>query len=358
MKIGILTHHYINNYGAFLQTYALQKTLSELFPDDEVQIIDCINWKHFIINTGGWFRFYRGRENIRCWLRKIRTPLVFARARKMELVLSPRCHTAEQINRMNYDCIVIGSDEVWNYADTKGSAQVKFGIGLDCRNLISYAPSMGNANPDEPIPPYVTEGIKKFKALSTRDDLTFELCKKVTGTSAIRVLDPTFLSQFPSGVLRVDKRPYILFYYCEHLPEDVLKQILEYAHSHHILVYGAGECDRRYTDITVDLVPFDWIELFRNAEFVFTGTFHGTVFSILNRKQFKVYLTNQGRIKKVGALLKEFGIEDREIRDDFRFDLESQKAEIDYGPVYEIIAEKKQQSLEYLYQSVKGSLEG
>ena len=42
MKIGILTHHYINNFGAFLQAYALQTALQEMYPNDEVQIIDSI----------------------------------------------------------------------------------------------------------------------------------------------------------------------------------------------------------------------------------------------------------------------------------------------------------------------------
>lgn len=59
MKIGILTHHYINNFGAFLQAYSLQQAVQDLYPDDEVYIIDCINLKHFIINAGGWFRFYK-----------------------------------------------------------------------------------------------------------------------------------------------------------------------------------------------------------------------------------------------------------------------------------------------------------
>lgn len=43
MKIGILTHQYINNYGAFLQAWALREAIAELFPNDEVQIIDYWN---------------------------------------------------------------------------------------------------------------------------------------------------------------------------------------------------------------------------------------------------------------------------------------------------------------------------
>lgn len=67
MKIGILTHQYINNYGAFLQAWALRKAISELFPEDEVQIIDYVNVKHYIINAGGWFRFYKNRETLKEW---------------------------------------------------------------------------------------------------------------------------------------------------------------------------------------------------------------------------------------------------------------------------------------------------
>ena len=38
-------------------------------------------------------------------------------------------------------------------------------------------------------------------------------------------------------------------------------------------VYGAGECDKQYTNITVNLTPFEWVGMFRNARFVFTELF-------------------------------------------------------------------------------------
>lgn len=77
MKIGILTHQYINNYGAFLQAWALREAIAELFPNDEVQIIDYVNLKHFIINAGGWFRFYKNRESFKDWMEKIKLPRTF-----------------------------------------------------------------------------------------------------------------------------------------------------------------------------------------------------------------------------------------------------------------------------------------
>ena len=175
MKIGILTHQYINNYGAFLQAWALREAISELFPEDEVQIIDYVNIKHYIINAGGWFRFYKNRETLKEWFAKIHIPNTFAKARNQEMVLSKRCFNARQINELAFDCIVVGSDEVWNYRDTKGNAELKFGVGLTCKNLIAYAPSVGKTAADEAIPQYVIDGIRKFKRISARDDLTEQL---------------------------------------------------------------------------------------------------------------------------------------------------------------------------------------
>lgn len=352
MKIGILTHQYINNYGAFLQAFALHQAVSNIFPEDEVEIINCINLKHYLINSAGWFRYYKNKENLSCWMQKIKVPHSFANARKNNLVLSKTVYTTKQVNKLKYDVIIVGSDEVWNFKDSKSNAPIKFGIGLNCPTLIAYAPSVGNTNPNEVLPNYVVDGIKKFKGLSARDDLTFELCKKLANIEPHRVLDPTFLGEFPSITEKKKMEPYILFYYCDNLPNEIKKQIFEYAKENNLKVYGAGECDKNYSDITVNLTPFEWVEMFKNAEFVFTGTFHGAVFSILNRRPFKVYLTNESRIKKVRALLNELEIKNREIDDKYHFDLDEQKNDIDYEATYKIISKKREESLLYLKKSI------
>lgn len=351
MKIGILTHHYINNYGAFLQAWALCDAIQTMCPNDKVEIIDYVNLKHKVINTFGWFRFYKDRENLKCWREKIKLPKTFSRARQKEMKLSRRCYKVEQVNKLEYDVIIIGSDEVWNFKDSKAYDPIKFGIGLKCKKLIAYAPSVGQATFKE-MPKCIEEGIKKFSAISARDDLSFELVEKVAGKSAIRVLDPTFLSKFPMKKIEVNK-PYILFYYCDKLPKRIKEQILKYAKENQMAVYGAGECDKQYTNITVNLTPFEWVGMFRNARFVFTGTFHGTVFSILNKRQFKVYLTNESRIKKVGALLRELKIENRIMESEFKFDLQKMGNEINYEKVYNIIDKKKKESLQFLEDAIR-----
>ena len=350
MKIGILTHHYVSNYGAFLQAYALTEAVAKAFPNDTVEIIDYINVKQFVINTGGWFRFYKNRESFICWREKIRVPITFAQARKRYLIRSRKCYTIGQVNKMAYDIIVVGSDEVWNYRDKRSMARIKYGHGLRCKNIIAYAPSVGNSEGD--IPQFVQEGIKKFFALSARDEKTCSMLRSITGKEPPRVVDPTFLSAFPKSNKRI-KKPYILFYYCDRLPDTVKTQILDYARSHGLSVYGAGECDKRYSDITVNLTPFEWVDMFRNAEFVFTGTFHGAVFSILNHRQFKVYLTNKSRIEKVRSLLAGCSLQNREICDGFVFDLENMNNEIDYQAVDALLEKQRIQSMKYLCGAIE-----
>ena len=100
----------------------------------------------------------------------------------------------------------------------------------------------------------------------------------------------------------------------------------------------------------MNIHPFAWVDMFRNAEYVFTGTFHGAVFSILNRRQFWVYLTNKSRIHKVRDLLNECGIENREIKEDFSF---CECKMIDYSMVHERLNECRRRSMDFLHDAIE-----
>lgn len=353
MRIGILTHHFIANFGAFLQAYALQETIKREFPDAEVFVINYIHLKHCIVNNAGWFRYYLGRESFSAWWQKIHLPFTFFHARQKYLNLTKRCYSANDVNSLKLDVIVVGSDEVWNFRDSKSDAKIKFGEGLDCKHLISYAPSVGNSVFDANTPNYVIDGLKKFKSISVRDQLGCKLVEKITGKQPQIVLDPTFLVDFPIEKANVKHKDYILFYYAEHLPSHIKKQIIEYAKQHQLAIYGAGECDKEYTETTVNLTPFQWVDMFRNATFVITGTFHGVAFSIENRKQFKVYVTQKNRIKKVNDLLGRLRIANRSICDDFIFDLEAMSHEINYADVDKRINSLRGSSIGYLKQAIE-----
>ena len=49
MKIGIITHHYVKNYGAYLQLYALMSKIKEFDNEIDIEVIDKIILKHYQI---------------------------------------------------------------------------------------------------------------------------------------------------------------------------------------------------------------------------------------------------------------------------------------------------------------------
>ncbi len=351
MKIGILTHHAVVNFGAFWQAYSLQQVIQREFPNAKVEIINFLHLKHLMINLVGWFWFYKNRYNIRNWNNIYRLPYTLYKARRELMQLSGLCLTTRAVNALKYDYIVVGSDEVWNFSDTKSALPIKFGCGIKNSKLISYAPSSANSGVE--VPNFVRDGLKSFSSISVRDQSTARMVENVVGVSPPVVLDPTFLLDW-----NIQEKPpvvnknYILMYYCEHLPEKIKNQIFEYASQRGWAVYGAGESDARYDECTVNLSPHEWVSMFKHAKFVFTGTFHGVVFSVLNRVPFKVYLTNPSRVAKVGNLLNLLGIEARNIEDGFVFDFEKQKDEVNYDCVQNTVARSKNQSLDFLIKSL------
>lgn len=357
-KIGILTHHYIHNYGAFLQGYALQEAVKSLYPNDEVYMIDFVNKKHAIKNTLGWFRYNPNKDSIKSYIQKIKLPKIFKKTQKEYYNLTKRIRNTEELNNLKLDAIIVGSDEVWHYEDI-AKHPMKFGYGVKVPKLIAYAPSTGSSNVREGIPEYVKDGMKNFTGLSARDDNAEELIKNVLGKECTRVLDPTLLYEFPEYSSKfvdyIKSQKYILMYYCDNLPIEIRESIIKYANKKGYKIFGAGEYKKWFTETFVDIDPFEWVEVFRNAQFIFTGTFHGAVFSIKNKKNFYCYLSNQSRIKKVNSLLRQFEIEGRVLNMDNyqgKFDI-IENNDINYENVYKNIEKYRDISLNYLKENIE-----
>ena len=357
MKIGILTHHYIKNYGAFLQVYALQETLKKAFPNDEIYVINYIKCKHLYINIACWFRFNPKKDSIKTYFQKITIPFIFSKFEKKYLNTTKKVYNVKQVNKMNFDTIIIGSDEVWNYEDKKSYDSIKFGKELTCPNIITYAPSTGKSNINN-IPSEVIEGTKNIKAFSARDDATNDLIVKILKKECTRVLDPTFLYEFPNykskAVEKLKKEKYILMYYCDKLPNELKEKIIDYAKTNNLKIYGAGEYQNWFDNFKININPFEWVEMFKNAEIIFTGTFHGTVFSIKSKKQFYNYLANPSRIKKVKSLLEQFVINNRIIDDNnYKQIFNNINNNMKYENIYKNIEKYKITSKEYLKRNIK-----
>ncbi len=351
MKIGILTHHYVANFGAFLQAYCLRETVHELFPKDDVRVIDYVNPKHFLINAAGMLRFYPGSQSFRAWRESAHLPCTFAKVRKSDLVMTPRVRSTGEINALRLDDIIVGSDEVFHFQDQKSFLPMKFGVGLTGARLIAYAPSVGGSTDFAHMPEQLKEGLNTFSSLSARDDNAEKMLTAVTGKQVTRVVDPVFLYRLPDcqteKIKRLTDKPYVLFYHCGVMPEKI-EETREAFHQKGLRILGAGEYNKLYDETSVDITPFEMAQMFRSASYVLTGTFHGVVLSLVNARPFSVCPNNETRAKKLSSLLGEFGLTDRLVaKESFDFIKETTRP-LDYAAVTPIMQKKREDSLAYL----------
>src|SRR5690554_7858462 len=103
MRIGIITHHYIKNYGAFLQAYALQEIIKNLYPDARVEITNYINKKHYLVNLRPFILSKPQSDRykaVRLFFESKRQLLQFNQAVKKYLNLSPICWGVSDINKL------------------------------------------------------------------------------------------------------------------------------------------------------------------------------------------------------------------------------------------------------------------
>lgn len=338
-----------------MQAKALLSVIIELYPDAQVEFIDYRVKKHEQANAIHFFGFKPQRgDTVLGYIEKIK--LYFTHLKSEDsLPHSVRVKTADEINALKYDLIIVGSDEVWNFNDIAYSP-IKFGYGITC-NLVTYSASAGGSTAkDYNIPDDVKNGIDEFQKIAVRDEKTEELVKELSGRKALRTLDPVYLYDYKLKVSEkikkyASEKPYILIYDCR-LERNQIDSLVNYANKNCYQILGAGEYRKWYaTTSTTNVTPYEWAYLFKNAVAVVTGTFHGTSFAIKYNRPFVSYLTEQNRMNKVGSLLSEFGLKDRIV--DSKSDITKVLEQpIDYREVNVIIRERKATSIDYIRRCI------
>ena len=208
----------------------------------------------------------------------------------------------------------MGADIVWNYETPfVGKDPTYFGKGLENKFLISYAASMGNSDINNLIPKYVKEGLKNFSCISVRDRNSLNILNKLNFNGII-TLDPCLIydySEFEINPKTKDK--YILVYAFEFIEKDIL-EIRNFAKKNSLKIVSIGFntkyswCDKNL--MVID--PLEFLGYYKNASYVFTSTFHGTLFAIKYKRNFALRM-NFTIERKVKSILNELKLNDQVI---------------------------------------------
>ena len=216
----------------------------------------------------------------------------------------------------NFDCVVVGSDEVFNHS--RGVRLQLHGEIENADNIISYAASCGCALADDIFPEHkatVREAMSSFSAMSVRDAATVHYVSEFYGREICRHLDPVLL-----GSLRERRHKdvvlnnYLLVYaYGQRIrTEEEIGAIRAYAARNSLKTVAVGG-SQFWCDFYVPCRPFRVLDWFYYADCVVTDTFHGVIFSVINHRRFAA-ITRKTNREKVRGLLKDLGLEYRELK--------------------------------------------
>ena len=253
-------------------------------------------------------------------------------------------------NNGHYDCVVVGSDEVFNHNNGIIRLQLHGRIP-QATKVISYAASCGSALPED-VPreqlPRIQAALRNYSAFSLRDSATQDYITSIIDTCPQRHLDPVLvgnLDQRPHKAVPISK--YLLVYaYGQRIrTREEISAIRSFAKARGLKTVAMGG-SQFWCDLYLPASPFRLLDYFFHADYVVTDTFHGTIFSVIHQKKFVVIPRATNR-NKLSSLLQDLGLENR-MADDIHQLPEILTADIDYREVQTILDREKQRTRMYL----------
>lgn len=383
MKIGILTLSLSSNYGGILQCYALQTVLERM--GHEIVVLDrasaapsaglvirrcgsvlkCLVRRYIlgqknIAILSPWSQMYvidkRDLTDCSVLLKFVRKHINITRPLRSSEALLKR------VKRQKLDCFIVGSDQVWRecYSPFLADCFAGFFPPDDKMLKITYGASFGTS--ENPISEQMLETCKslssRFDAISVREQSAVGLVEQYFGKHAELVLDPTLLLDADDYVIEKPKTA------CSEATEhDTLVSYVLDTDGQKAKIANDVACELGLKESFMGLSPKksdgspdkmipvqSWLDNFRNASFVVTDSFHGCVFSVINRKPFIAIVNHSRGADRFVSMLSQLGLEGRMVNDYEEFNAHRSEliAPIDYAEVYSRLQKLKAHSLGYL----------
>lgn len=312
-KVGIVSCYFKNNYGSMLQAYATKKILdNNNIPNETINIDNNIDFKKgkrkyyasqlfnfkFIKSKFGMIKLKLDKKIVKDLGKNISIRDSKYKEFRKEFNLSISCPDYKSLSEMaeaKYSDVIVGSDQLWLPVNVVSDYYTLNWVP-DNINKISYATSFGISK----IPDKYTDEYKKFLSrinyLSVREESGKKICDEY-GISSKVVCDPTILltkEEWEQEAVqeRIISDKYILCYFLgSNIEHRKFAERLKEKTGYKIVSLNHADEYVKYSDTFADITPYDigpreWINLIKNAEYVCTDSFHGTVFSLLFNKTF------------------------------------------------------------------------
>lgn len=384
--LGLATPFKTQNYGTKLQAYAMQSIFTEMGYDTEIinftytsskkdklatllspkKLAAKIKYKKSQKGTAG------NAEYSKCMAQRNAGFDNFVN-QNLRITRNFLSLAALKEYSKRYDAVICGSDQIWLPVHIQQQYYTLSFVPKGTRR-IAYAPSFGINSVEKADESLYKSAINGFDSLSCREMSGCDIIKSLTNKEAQLVLDPTLMvdkkiwDKMSGSTPKVDGE-YIFCYFLGKNPEH-RKKVRKLAEKTGLKVVclpyidGYTESDNGYADLALyDIAPDGFVNLIKNAKYVCTDSFHGSVFSTIFERQYFVFErfaqgTKGSTNTRLESLLKSLGLEYRQIKDSELADEWDGKLNktIDYTQVQARLEKLKAHSAEYITAALDGIL--
>jgi len=370
MKLGGMTW-WRYNYGSILQAYALQSELKELGIDDYEIICQYGKKVASISNLKEKIKRIGIRQSFKRVVWKFGFKKLRDRNRNIQSFVDNYLHVSEkEYNEENiveannvYDGFVCGSDQIWNPKLTDVNSMYWLTFASNEKLKFSYAPSIGVDKFSDEQKEAIKNNLLSFKGISSREENGTNLINDALGTNkCVTVLDPTLLvNRKIWDNISSSKNQYnekYIFVYMLRGTKKQRKLIEEFAQLKGLKIVTMPFLDNekieiydfKFGDIKLwDASPADFITVIRNAEYVFTDSFHCMLFSCMYHRDFYTFpKIGQAQINRMLNFQKLVSASEHMISDEIDVNEIENVKRIDWNYVDSVLNDKRKESEAYL----------
>lgn len=367
MNVKVITRHGPSNYGSLLQSVATIEAINSL--GHQVEIIDyqradergmqsvrtALNKKTQWSNNGIKSMAYLMTR----WPEEYVAQARFDGFRKKYLPMTKRFKSADELDSIEADLFITGSDQVWGPIGKDDYDAAYFLSFVTKGRKAAYAASFGRTDFNETIRRNYASLLAQYDGLSVREDSAREVIKDLIKKDVPQVLDPTLLlneadwakvigfsNDFPQG-------KYLLIYQIHNNP-GLNHYALALSKLMGLPVFRVSPTFHQFNRGGKFIYlpePSRFLSLIKNAEMMVTDSFHGTAFAINLNTPFVEILPSNGTHTRNQSILKLTGLQNRIVTD--TTDMETPFREINFEKVNEIIDLHRKESLSVLRDMLK-----
>lgn len=371
MKIGILTFHRSHNYGSMLQAYALQQTL--LGEGYSCDIID--------FATPAQGRLYshplKGSNVIKNTLKTLSLPFWselrdrIKKYERFETFISQRYKLSsksfsrrEELNNIDYDVIITGSDQIWNTGCV--DFDWAYYVDFDYNGMrIAYAVSMGPGRDNLLEKDRISRCVQLYDKVMVREKGTSDKVMSICNVKSTITLDPTLLLQTNKWEDLAGSEPLIpgdyIFCYSP-VPKMEMFNLAKYlGEKTNMKVVTSLPIPRtsffdifKKQDILQQYIaagPIEFLNLMKYARFVISSSFHAVAFSHIFKIPF--WAIDGMKDNRIRTLLINSNLEKRGNSTDYIKNHWQETYDVDFSVAEENLAKQAESSKQELFSQLK-----